>query len=483
MPLFYDLIQTANDVNSLSTFLTRNIQSFYNLHNSHIEHLNEEKNDIRGFIESKRLIFEQLDFFSNTNKAFVSILFDFAERFGFLSIVNIENILRRNELYLGKRREAAKLFLLNIRNNNDYISRYDSICELLQSSLETEEDTDKDVVSTFLNYYAKVIHDTSTEFSEALKRKLIASRNNGAFDFLQSEYLTRLLEIDISEENTAYTSIHNLIDEIHNRNYAIQKVAPVRPEYLVEENTQYANSLKNIQVTFNAIRNIAVRKCQGIKTHLRGRGVTPLTEEDEMYIYLFRYGNMHKAKIESCLNNFPLTEIDRPVQIIDWGCGQGLASIVFSEYIEKYNHKIEISKLFLVEPSPLSLKRAALHLKYYPSLGTPSKICKSFDALDLQDFGNDENSIKIHLFSNVLDIDEAYYSQDNLIDLIKKSQKGTNYFICCSPYITDYKTNKIDNFVRSFDNIDMLFSIDERNGEWSETNWTRVIRVFKCRID
>lgn len=482
MPLFHDLILSATDANSLSTFISRNIQSFHNLHNSNIERLNEEKNDIRDFIESKRLIFEQLDFSLNTNKAFVSILFDFAERFGFLSIVNIENILRKNELYLGKRREAAKLFLLSIRNNNDYITRYNAICELLQSSLETEEDTDRDVISTFLNYYAKVIHDTSSEFSEALKGMLITARKNAAFDFLQNEYLTRLLEIDISEEESAYTSVHNLIDEIYDGDYAIEEIPIVEHEYLVEENTPYANSLENTEVTFDAIRDIAVRKCRGIETHLRGRGVTPLTEEDELYIYLLRYGNMHKAKIESCLNNFPFADIDRPIEIIDWGCGQGLASVVFSEFIERNNHEIEISKVILIEPSPLTLKRAALHLKYYPSFGEPSTICKSFDALDLQDFGNDENSIKIHLLSNVLDIDEAYYSQDNLIELIKNSQAGTNYFICCSPYITDYKTNKIDNFVRSFENRRMLLSIDERTGQWRGTNWSRVLRVFKTTL-
>ncbi|MCB0539036.1 MAG: hypothetical protein KDE33_16100 [Bacteroidetes bacterium] len=483
MPLFHDLILSSTNANSLSSFLSQNIQSFYNLHNSSIERLNEEKNDICDFIESKRLVFEQLDFSTNTNKAFVSILFDFAERFGFLSIVNIENILNRNELYLGKRREAAKLFLLGIRNNNDYIERYDAICNLLQSSLETEEDTDKDIISTFLNYFAKVIHDTSTEFSAALKGELIISRNNAAFTFLQSEYLSRFLAIDISEAETAYNFIHNLIDEINDRNYAIEVVPVFEQEYLVEENTAYSNSLKNINVTFDTIREIAVRKCSGIETHLRGRGVTPLTEEDELYIYLLRYGNMHKAKIESCLNNFPFAEIDRPVEMIDWGCGQGLATVVFKEFIDRNNHNIEVSKVYLIDPSLLTLKRAALHLKYYPSLGTPSTICKSFDSLELQDFGNDENVIKIHFLSNVLDIDEAYYSQEHLIELIKNSQSGTNYFICCSPYITDYKTNKIDNFVHSFENRRMLLSVDERTGQWRGTNWSRVIRVFKCKID
>lgn len=48
---------------------------------------------------------------------------------------------------------------------------------------ETEEDTDKDVVVTFLNYYAKVVYDTSLEYSEAIKRNLVDARTNSTFEF------------------------------------------------------------------------------------------------------------------------------------------------------------------------------------------------------------------------------------------------------------------------------------------------------------
>jgi len=481
MTLFRRLINSSGSVDSLNVFLSENIQSFYDLHNSSIANLNTEKEDIREFIETKKLTLERLDYTTNTNKSFVSLIFDFAERFGFLSVVNIENTLRRNELYLGKRRDAAKLYLLNIRNNNDYISRFNEICLLLQSSFETEEDTDKDVVVTFLNYYAKVVYDTSHEYSEAIKRNLVDARTNSSFDFLQSEYLTKLLDIDISNSDSAYQSIHTLIDEIYERQYRLEEAVTEETEYLIELNTDYSNSLENLALSFDAIRNIAVRKCRGIETHLVGRGVTPLREENELYVYLLRYGKMHKAKLESCFAEFPFEEITQPFEVIDWGCGQGLASIVLCDFLKSNQIEIPVSKITLIEPSPLSIKRAALHLQTYPSLQTAKTICKSFDRLELQDLRTDSNTIKIHLFSNVLDIDDYYYSQGNLIELIKQSQKGLNYFICCSPFITDFKTNKIDNFVRSFRNREMIFSEDNRTGEW-QNGWTRVVRVFKTTI-
>lgn len=483
MPLFHDLILSATSANSLSAFLSEKIQSFHNLHNSNIERLYEEKNDIRDFIESKRLVFEQLDFTTNTNRAFVSILFDFAERFGFGAFVTIENIQRRNNLYLGKRREAAKLFLLGIRNNNDYIERYDAICSLLQSSLETEEDTNKDVISTFFNYYAKVVYDTapSTEFSEAVKGKLIASRQNQALTFLQNEYLSNLLTIDISDSESAYFAIHTLIDEIFERDYTIEEVVTEK-EYLIEEDTEYENSLDSDTFSFNRIRQIAVEKSNW-NDFLPHRGVLPLESEGEMFTYLKSVGPMHKAKLNSCFEALQFNEINNSVEIIDWGCGQALATIVFSDFLKDRNlNQLHFDKIILIEPSELCLKRAALHAMLTGITQNVKTVCKGFNHLLNTDVATNQNTTKIHLLSNVIDIDEAIFSQDQLIELIKNSQSGENYFVCSSPYITDYKTNKIDNFVRSFENRRMLLSIDERTGQWRGTNWSRVLRVFKTSL-
>ena len=89
-------------------------------------------------------------------------------------------------MYLGERRDAARLFLLNIRSNDDYIYRFGQISSLLQASIETEEDSDKDVLVTFINYFAKIVRDTSTEYVEALKQIVLSSRREGVNKFLQS---------------------------------------------------------------------------------------------------------------------------------------------------------------------------------------------------------------------------------------------------------------------------------------------------------
>ena len=294
MPLFRNLINSSISAASLSLFLSENIQSFYDLHNSSIVNLNAEKQDIREFIETKSLLLERLDFTSNINKSFISILFDFSERFGFLSIVRIENTIVRHDLNLGARREAAKLFLLNIRNNDAYLDRFNDICTLLQSALESEEDTDKDVIVSFLNYFAKVVGDTSLQYVEALKEKIILSKAALTYAFLQSRFISRLLEIGLVNLEATYNLIHDLIDEIYERPIGVVAEVEIADELLLESNTEYANLLSRDNFTFDFIRQIAVNRSTW-DSHLSHRGVLPLESESEMFTYLKSLGLMHNG--------------------------------------------------------------------------------------------------------------------------------------------------------------------------------------------
>lgn len=484
MPLFRRLINASGNENDLHQFIAENIQSFNTLHDSELNLLLKEKLYIREFIETKRLLLEDLDYTSSANRSFISILFDFAERFGLLSIVAIENTLVRRELYLGDRRQAAKLFLLNVRNNNEYISRFEEICNLLQSAYLTEEDTDRNIVVTFLNYAAKIIRDTSESFVLLLKELIVRAIDKVQYDFLRHNAIERLLQIDITDSNLAYSQVQDLIDEILVRTILIAPPSPPEVELIIESGTVYSGRLNDEQISLDSIRNIAVEKCRIIGSELDGRGVIPLQSEDELYIYLYRFGQMHRAKLNVCFDSIPFNEINEVVEIIDWGCGQGLASVSLNDFLIQNGILLNISTVTLIEPSILSLQRAALHVSLTLNPPIIRTVCNSFDSLSISDIYTNDETIKIHLLSNVLDIDEAFYSQLNLINLIKGTQKGLNFFVCSSPYIDDMKTNRIDNFVDSFsDGVDfeLITSVNKRKWEWIKT-WTKAIRVFKVRL-
>ena len=132
--------------------------------------------------------------------------------------------------------------------------------------------------------------------------------------------------------------------------------------------------------------------------------------------------------------------------VIDWACGQGLATMMF---IEKYGSN-NIQKVILNEPSELALKRASLHVKGYNENINLTTIKKTINQLDIADISSENNLPNVHLFSNILDMDLDFV---HLTNLIEKSCNGLNYFICVSPYTPrEISTNRIDFFVHHFKN-------------------------------
>jgi hypothetical protein len=234
-----------------------------------------------------------------------------------------------------------------------------------------------------------------------------------------------------------------------------------------------------------------------------------LESEEELFGYFKSFGNMHKAKLLSAFEVLPET-FDSKVNVIDWGCGQGFASMVF---LEKYAHE-DVNHITLIEPSEIALKRAALHCKKYCPDILFKTICKKIDDLDADNFNIPQSDVTIHLFSNILDIDD--YSQSHLIELIELTQTGENYFTCVSPYIDAIKTERLESFKRHFENncdsFELLLDITNTkslsDGFWCCNNtyiqgnvnhghyfncndfnecgcfnkWTRVIKVFKVTL-
>lgn len=509
MALFVELIAESNSSVALQEFIINNIDRFRVLNNGDYEQIFAEKNDIKEFIESKYLYLRNIDYDQTQCKAFISILFDFCERFGFICITCIESILLQKNLSLGCRREAAKLFLIQVRQNNDYKDRFEQICSLLQCSIETEEENEVKPVVTFLNYLAKVIRDTFEEVINSVRAKVSEHTENNTFPFLQNHFIQEACTIPVDNRDVAYASVQEVIERCLGHVQVIEPVVQeVAEEIIIERDTEYSIELLEGIISFDRIRSIAVDRCANRTTYLQGRGVIPLRSESEMFIYLKRYGNMHKSKLLSAFEAFPFNELNEPIEVIDWGCGQGLASLVLIDYLRTNNIPVVISKIILIEPSELVLRRAALHISSARNDISLSTICKFINNLSYEDIHTEEQSIKIHLFSNVLDIDEAIFSMEDLTRNITSTQLGRNYFFCISPYINDEKADRVDSFKRYFQNgYESFQSIFEASNSgrlddeyWNCNNnyngnmgvycnhpecgcynkWTRVIILFRC---
>lgn len=384
--------------------------------------------------------------------------------------------------------------------NSELVDRFDTICEKLQLAIDTEEDNDKKAISTFLNYYGIIVNDTRLEFTEQVKQKLLDVIQNETYGFLKNEDISTIANVELQDLAIAYTQIQNIIDKVLGKEdiviYLPDEITEdeTNQEFIIETDTDYSRELLSVPNDFDSIRSISVSHAGSQK--ITGRGVKILESENELFGYFKSFGNMHKAKLLSAFEALPET-FDSKVNIIDWGCGQGFASMII---LEKYGSE-NLSHITLIEPSEIALKRAALHCKKYSPAIPLKTICKKLDDLENGDFNLPQSDITIHLFSNILDIDG--YSQNHLIELIEQTQSGESYFVCASPHIDAIKTERLESFKRYFekyyDSFELLTEVtNTKNNEFwccnnnfkgcrcfehpengCDNKWTRVTKVFK----
>ncbi|GHT07266.1 hypothetical protein FACS189426_00130 [Bacteroidia bacterium] len=514
--LFEKIFEISDNADSLDKFLNENMQKVNEFYNSNYACILLSKNSIEKFILLKYNAISQLDFSKSYTKSFALMLLDFCERFNFISATpRIHTILTERNIPVNSRLQAALLFLYpKPKTNSELVDRFDVICEKLQLAIDTEEDNDKKAIATFLNYYGIVVNDTRLEFAEQVKQKMLDAIQNETYAFLQNESVSTIANVELQDLAAAYTQIQNVIDIVLGKEdiviYVPDEITEeeTTEEFIIETDTDYSRELLSVPNDFDSIRSISVRHAGSLK--IAGRGVKILESKDELFGYFKSFGNMHKAKLLSSFEALPKT-FDSKINIIDWGCGQGFASMIF---LEKYGSDF-VNHITLVEPSEIALKRAALHCKKYCSEIPLNTICKKMDDLEEEDFNLPKSDITIHLFSNILDIDG--YSQKHLIELIEQTQASENYFVCASPYIDSIKTERLESFKRYFetiyDSFELLLDIintkspdDEfwccnntythgnvNHGTYFNCNdfddcgcynkWTRVIKVFKVILE
>ncbi len=502
MSMFYTLFEKATSINELDLFVNENIEHINSFANQNYDALNKSRDSIEKFILLKNQTLISLDYKRSYNKAFISILIEICERLGeSSSLLRIYSIFQNNDIYIGERLNAVLLYLHGISANHEFEERFDLICKKIEYSAKNEEDSINKPVATFLNFYSYAIYNTKphVRFAEGIRQKIINAIESKTYNFLHHNLIQEALSLSFEDIEFTFQQIQKLIAELSkveslDLHYAVE-------DLLIEVETEHSKLIKKIQISFDAIRNITIKNTDG--KAFTNRGTSILETDAQLCTYMYRFGNMHKAKLDSAFNYLPVELFSTNINIIDWGCGQGIASIVLFDKINPHN----VTNCILIEPSEKSIKRAALNIKAYNSELKIKTICKKLDSLVTEDFPK-FNGITLHLFSNILDIDD--YNQSQLTELISATQNGQNYFICVSPYIDDRKSDRVDNFKRRFEkkyaNKFKLLGEDmnSRNSDstyWCCNNkyknnmcpfhpeecegmkkWTRVTKVFKLDI-
>ncbi len=499
-----DRLLSIDDAEALSTCISESMLDLYELYNSGWKTLCTERDEISELIMFKHSIISKLDFENQENRAFVLICLDFAERLNLQSAIpHLVRIINTHseQIHLNKRLSAGVSYIFpRPHTADDIIEKYSHICSLLQEAIETEEDNNKKCLITFLNYYSAAIDQLSTNYADKLRMLIDSSIFTSEYPFLGD--IQGLNEVDTSNPIRAQVQIQTIIDAIIQESIVRSRPTPT-DEFIIEEDTQYSRDIQSVPCIFRNIKRLSDDKASG--NGIVGRGVQQIQSEEDLFDYMRNYGNMHQAKVKSALDSpFP-QQFDKQVSLVDWGCGQGLASMVF---MDKYG-SANIKQIILIEPSEIALRRAALHCKKYAPSVPLQTICKEFDELTPEDIHLVEPETTVHLFSNVLDMES--YSVEHLANLVKQLPQTHQYYVCISPHIDDIRTNKIDTFVRlmkqgesdfnmlnsktntkynefwNCNNMEMGRSVRhggspycrDSSGEPCSSRWTRVMRVFQ----
>ncbi|MEA3314303.1 MAG: hypothetical protein U9Q30_00405 [Campylobacterota bacterium] len=251
------------------------------------------------------------------------------------------------------------------------------------------------------------------------------------------------------------------------------------------EESSYSKKLRYmVEPNFDKIRRVCV---DYINNHSNSdelhnnldRGVKILDSVDELYQYIFSFGKMHKAKLYSAFDEV-INQLEyETINVIDYGCGQALASSLLIDYLKNRNLSITISDINLIEPSKIALSRGVLHIDILKDNDILIKdINKDIDSLVEDDLVFNNKNITLHLFSNILDV--KFFDLDNFINKISNSQNGLNYFICVSPNIGDSRNNRLDKFYNYFYNNFNTNLISKRESDID--GYKRYEIIFKVKL-
>lgn len=224
----------------------------------------------------------------------------------------------------------------------------------------------------------------------------------------------------------------------------------------------YKASIQAIKdISFDKIRKNSIQRISHLSkdksNHIYDelqRGVKLLETDEQLCMYLLAYGKMHKAKISKTCDHLPLKEFDsKSFKIIDWGCGQGLASLCFLDKLKEENISIQPPFVTLIEPSEQALNRAKIHLEAYLGEGKIECLNKFIDDVKIEDIVSDK-LITVHFFSNILDIKSIDLKL--LASKVGSMDLNGEHFICCTgPLFSN--NHRLGAFYNHFDNPEILY--------------------------
>lgn len=98
-------------------------------------------------------------------------------------------------------------------------------------------------------------------------------------------------------------------------------------------------------------------------------GLGNLTNREQLMMYLASYGDIHRQKLLMAYEKLPRKMwTEDKISVIDYGCGQCIAEMVFADFLKEHYTDIDfVSDFTLIEPSRVSLTKGIEYVKHSAS--------------------------------------------------------------------------------------------------------------------
>ena len=259
----------------------------------------------------------------------------------------------------------------------------------------------------------------------------------------------------------------------------------LRPRYY-EEGTSYARQINKLRShSFSDIRDISVRFIHEFDNEEIdelfeeiNHGMDVLSTNEHLHAYIYYFGLMHEAKLNKAFLEIP-KRFFKPseIEIVDYACGQGLASLCFANFLEESGHGTRIKKITLIEPSTVALSRAALICHKVCPEALIETIASEFDDLDDDQISMTEVP-KVHLLSNILDM--TCYDLNHFAKVINQVKKKGDLFVCVDPWYHDRKLDgRQRKLMRLLNGKEIYHNVFNKYQLQEDKTWTAYITIFR----
>jgi hypothetical protein len=241
-----------------------------------------------------------------------------------------------------------------------------------------------------------------------------------------------------------------------------------------KENSSYAKHIATIENTnFEKIR----RHCNNLVND---------NQADEMQKSLAQNGKMHKAIIYDALEQFLVQLNGETITLIDWGCDQGITSMLVRDYIREKQLEIKVSQVILIDSNKAKLSRAMTQVEAVAYDKIETIALKSDDNKLLDTIKTCKKNITLNLFANdkmpvdFLNIDYDIFEKDYFMCISNESKEFvdeiyediTSLMNCHDLSIRDGKIGRFPRYESIF-RIDDNKILEKKDDEWLNflLNW------------